>query len=154
MKKILIIISSLLLLLSIGCTKDETDRTTFSDFTWYTSIPNGLAYTVKAGENISFIDLSQGMLSHEWTIQEGNFYLSPKFVKGTNLTPYIIPNKGLVTNDTTVHVLFPVAGTFTVKLKNTYNTKVIYPGTVPIEAVQVADVWIAEKVFTVVVTPL
>ncbi|MCW2118794.1 hypothetical protein [Flavobacterium sp. 7A] len=154
MKKISIIISSLLLLFNIGCTKEETIRTNFNDFTWYTSIPNGLTYTVKPGESISFIDLSQGALSHEWTIQEGNAYLSPKFVKGQDLTPYIIPNKGLVTSDTTVFVLFPNEGTFTVKLKNSYNAKVVYPGVVPIEAVKVGDVWVAEKVFTITVSAI
>lgn len=147
------ILSFVFLVLSTSCTKEETVRTEFSDFTWYTSVPNSLQpFNIKSGTNISFMDLSQGTITHEWKIEEGNFYLSSNFVKGGDLTPYIIPNKGVLSSDVTVHVLFPKIGVYKVTLTNTYKEKVVFPGVVPIEAVKVGDVWVAEKVFTITVT--
>ncbi|WP_163397326.1 hypothetical protein [Flavobacterium fluviatile] len=158
MKKIIIIV----LFIGVWCTScqpDDIPVPTYSDVTWYGSAPlkANVNTNIAAGKVISIYDLSQGALSHEWEIKEGSYFLKDGF-KNVSVAPYpdltefIDDSKGLVTDDKTVFVYFPVVGTYTVTLRNTFREKVVYNGTVPIEAVQQPDgTWLFEQSFTIVV---
>lgn len=147
---------ALVLLFVVGCSNEyETPPYSFMDVSYYSSLSGRdlTALPVLAGTNLTFIDFSQGALSHEWSIESGNFYLKEKFptTAGVDLTPYINTEAGLVSKDEKVHVLFPIAGTYKVTLTNTYSEKVTYKGLVPIDAVLVGDVWVFTKVFEIIV---
>ncbi len=145
------IILCLAMLLTIACQDDEYDAPdTVSDVTWYTSVSPGDEFLRATGGFISFLDASQGAISHEWTTEEGNHFLKTGFNDKDFLPDFIDSSKGLVTNDETVHVLFMKEGKSKVCLKNTFNEKVVYQ-TVdgPIEATQVGDKWVFEKCFEV-----
>ena len=165
MKKIAIILS-LVGLLVTSCEEDEIPTPSFTDVTWYSSVPlilDGVSQ-IKEGRAISIHDLSQNALSHEWIIEEGTFFLESGFDNNTNnnipdpdLTPFIDETKGLSSTDETVFILFPTAtevGEFyTITIRNTFPEKVVYNGSTPIEAVQEGDVWVFEYTFNVQVNP-
>ncbi|NMH86838.1 SwmB domain-containing protein [Flavivirga algicola] len=145
------IIICLAMLLIVACQDDEYDAPdTVSDVTWYTSVPPGDEFLRATGGFISFLDASQGDISHEWTIEEGNHFLKTGFNDKDFLPDFIDSSKGLVTDDKAVHVLFMKEGKSTICLKNIFDEKVVYQ-TVdgPIEATQVGDKWVFEKCFEV-----
>lgn len=161
MKKI-IIIAVIFGTMFTSCTSESlTPDPTFSDVTWYASTPLKTtgSITIVAGKTISIFDLSQGTLSHEWTIMNGSHFLTTGFsnsnVPGTttpvDATPFIDATKGLTTTDKTVFVYFPKAGNYTITLNNTFKDKVTYKGATPIDAVLVNGVWVFEQVFNVTV---
>ncbi|MCG9793729.1 hypothetical protein [Flavobacterium algicola] len=147
---------ALVLLFVVSCSNNyEAPPYPFQDVSYYSSLSGrdlNLS-PVQAGTNLTFIDFSQGALSHEWSIETGNFYLKEKFptTTGADLTPYIDTEKGLTTTDAKAHVLFPNVGTFKITLTNTYSEKVTYKGAIPIDAVKVGDVWVFTKVFEITV---
>ena len=77
---------------------------------------------------ISIMDLSQGMLSHQWVVSDdGTKFLNGKMEWGqtdyTNLIDESIPH----TNDLkTIHVYFTKPGDHTVRLCNTFRRQVVY----------------------------
>ena len=75
------------------------------------------------------MDLSQGNLSHEWTVSDdGTKFLSGKMQWGQkeydNLVDESIPH---VNNEKTIHVYFTKAGDHTIRLRNTFSKQVVYP---------------------------
>lgn len=150
MKNISIIILLFAMLFVVAC--DEEDYTapdTLSDVSWYTGIHPGNLYAVNLGEYISFMDLSQGELSHEWSIEDGNNYLNNEFSDGDSLINFILEDASLTTNETTIHVLFNNPGLNKVRLYNTFNDSVTYPGTIPFGSVRKGDVWVIDTALVV-----
>ncbi|WP_366184018.1 hypothetical protein [Flavobacterium ovatum] len=165
MKKILIIVIVAIGFFFTSCDQDPiTGTPNYSDVTWYAS--NALKVTtptytpaptqIVAGKAISIYDLSQGALTHEWKISTGASFLLPGFknASGTtgtvnDLTPYIDASKGLSTTDTTVFILFPTVGDYTITLRNTFKEKVTYNGSIPVDAVLIDGVWVFEQVFQI-----
>ncbi|BAX81108.1 hypothetical protein ALGA_2796 [Labilibaculum antarcticum] len=133
------------MLFVVACDEDDyTAPDTLSDVSWYTGIHPGELYAVNIGEYVSFMDISQGMLSHKWSIDEGNNYLSPEFSVGDDLTNFIIADAPLTTDETTIHVLFNNTGLNKVRLYNTFSDSVTYPGTIPYGSVRKGDVWVID----------
>ncbi len=141
----------LTVLFLVACQDDEYDAPdTVSDVTWYTSITPGNDFIQATEGFISFLDASQGEISHEWTIEEGNFFLKTGFTNKDSLPLFIDKPKGLSTSDKTAHVIFMKEGINKVCLTNVFEEKVSYQ-TVdgPIDAVQEGDKWVFEKCFEV-----
>ena len=131
----------------------------FSDVTWYSN-PNlsvTAPTTIAVGRALSIFDLSQGAISHEWSISEGTNFLKPGFKNPTpnndyDLEPFVDKAKGLSTTDEKVYVYFPTAGDYTVTLKNVFKEKVTYMGSTPVEAIQGTNGdWVFEQVFNITV---
>lgn len=157
--KNIVIIALIVGFLFTSCEKETlTPDPEFSDVTWYASTPLSVTAPIilPAGKALSIFDLSQGVLSHEWKIEEGSYFLKSGFTNVSvapypDLTSYIDETKGLTTTDATVFIYFPTAGNYTVTLKNTYKDKVTYKGSTPVEAVLVDGVWVFEQVFQITV---
>ena len=81
MKKIRIIVYILCTVVLWNCDdnayQDYTAPDELSDVAWLigTNQNAQLPYSINVDTHISFLDLSQGTVSHEWQIQEGNHYL-------------------------------------------------------------------------------
>ncbi|TGV02969.1 hypothetical protein [Flavivirga rizhaonensis] len=138
----------LVITLVFGC-EDETLPEQFQDATWVSNIRPGNAYVVNQGQSVSFRDLSQGALSHEFIIEEGNKYLYPGFGENDSLPLFVNDKLGTVSTDKDAHVLFLNPGINEVKLRNTFKDSVTYQGAVPIPAFQENGVWVIENVWTV-----
>lgn len=140
------------LVLTAGCEKDYVaPDVELLDITWYNSIYPGAAYVISVDNHLSFMDLSQGALSHEWRLKDGDgtYFLGDGFYKQDTLMDYIDEAMGLSTAETTVHVLFSEPGLKTVQLYNTFPEKVSYNSETPFEAKKVGDVWVIDTTFTV-----
>lgn len=74
-------LKNLILILTLvfiwGCDGNDDLPPAFQDATWSMNIRPNTAQVTKQGSPFSFRDLSQGALSHEFTIEEGNKYLFP-----------------------------------------------------------------------------
>ncbi|NME71240.1 hypothetical protein [Flammeovirga aprica] len=131
MRKLRFIYISILALLVLGCNKDnENEIPAHSDISWYTEA-GGFAHSNLArevGQSLSFMDLSQGVYTHEWVLDSGNFFIEGDFVKGEDLTNYIIPNSGLSSDAYNVNVLFMEEGLQGVRLHNRFYHPVEYIG--------------------------
>ncbi len=148
--KIMFFLSALLL--TVGC-EDEYSAPDdkLLDVAWYSSIYPGAVYVVSVDKYLSFMDLSQGALSHEWQLRdgEGTYFLGGDFYKKDTLMDYVDETMGLVNSEATVHVLFSEPGLKTVRLYNTFPEKVSYNSEIPFEAKKVGDVWVIDTTFTV-----
>ncbi|NLR93495.1 hypothetical protein [Flammeovirga agarivorans] len=131
MRKLNYIYISILALLALGCNKDnEEEIPAFSDVSWYTEA-GGWAHVNLArevGQSLSFMDLSQGVYSHEWVLDSGNYYIEGDFVKGDDLTNFIIPDMGLSSDAYNINVLFMEEGLQGVRLHNKFYHPVQYIG--------------------------
>ncbi|WP_044211101.1 hypothetical protein [Flammeovirga sp. OC4] len=131
MRTFKLIYISILALLVLGCNKDnENEIPEFSDISWYTEA-GGFAHINLArevGQSISFMDLSQGIYSHEWVLDSGNFFIEGDFKKGDDLTEFIVPNSGLSSDAYNVNVLFMEEGLQGVRLYNKFYHPVEYIG--------------------------
>ena len=129
MKKNKIIVLSLALLFLVACDDNEyVAPLQFSDVSWYISLPS-TTDSISAGNSISFMDVSVGALSHEWTIEEGNYYLKPVFSASDTLVNFIDHTYGITNTASTIHVLFSNPGISKVRLRNTFSEQVTYNGT-------------------------
>ncbi len=150
MKKNNLIFLFLAIFLIHACQEDEyLAPDDLSDVSWYTGIHPGALYAVNVGEYISFMDVSQGAISHEWTIEEGNNYLIPMFSENDSLPLFINNEMELTTTDTTIHVLFNNVGVNKVRLYNTFLDSVAYKGKVTYPAVKQGDVWVIDTTFII-----
>ncbi|AZQ63915.1 hypothetical protein EI427_17290 [Flammeovirga pectinis] len=115
----------------LGCNKEEELQTpTYSDVSWYTEA-GGFAHNNlvrNAGESMAFMDLSQGIYSHEWVLDSGNFFIEGNYIKGDDLRDYIIPESGSNSSEYSVNVLFTEAGLQGVRLNNVFYNPVTYIG--------------------------
>jgi len=118
------------LLVLTACTDEYEAPNSFSDVSWAQSFEPGNTWHVNIDEFVAFMDLSQGTLSHEWSIEEGNHFLDNGFEQGDTLDYFINKEKGLSTSDATVNVLFKNAGLNKIRLHNTFSEPVKYQYTV------------------------
>ena len=146
MKNLKNLLVALTLIFVFGCVNDETLPPAFEDATWVTSVRPGNLYSIREGEHVSFRDLSQNPLTHEFTIEEGNKYLNPDFNIGTDSLPLFINEElDLVNTNSDAHVLFLNSGINKVKLRNTFKDSLIYRGRDTIYAFPENGVWVIEN---------
>ena len=115
-----------------SCKDDEFEPlNNVAECTWHVSTDQENVSPIQLNLNnyISIMDLSQGMLSHQWVVSDdGTKFLNGKMEWGqtdyTNLIDESIPH----TNDLkTIHVYFTKPGDHTVRLCNTFRRQVVYP---------------------------
>ncbi|OHX63873.1 hypothetical protein [Flammeovirga pacifica] len=133
MKKLLNNIIKLfaLLLVVSSCQKDRElpDEAKVRAIAWAISEDHQDTLEINIDNYISFMDVSQGLLFHQWEIEDSLDFLSGDFNTSTeDYVPYIDQGKGKKTDDITVHVLFQEAGIHKVRLYNTYDRKVKHNG--------------------------
>ncbi len=149
MKKFNIYILVLVLVTLFACEDEYKQPFPVSDVTWYTSMPTLTEYTVSEGEMMGFIDASQNPLSHQWIIENGSYFLKKGFKQGDSLEYWIDENRGLVTTDPAINVLFMESGRKSVRLKNTFSDSVAYNGVRPRYAYKENGIWVIDTTFTV-----
>ena len=152
MKKLLLL--SWLPLLLVGCTDMIENTLNFSDVSWYTSETkkhsSDSLYNIKINDFISFMDVSQGALTHEWIIEDGNVFLNDKFDVNNVTSNDFNLAQGLKSNAKIVHVYFKNQGRNKVILRNTFKDYVKFSGKdTTYEAKKEGDVWVMERVFNV-----
>lgn len=117
----------------LGCEensyRDYTAPDELSDISWLLGLdpyrPNREAqFNINADTYISFLDLSQGTLSHEWIIEEGNSFLKEGFSSNDTLVKFIDETKGTTTTDGKAHILFRNSGINKVRLLNKFSKDV------------------------------
>ncbi len=151
----LLMVITILAVAFTACNNDDEYEkpNTFSDVGWYVGYPvSPLPDTLLANKDnyITFSDLSQNALSHEWKVGSGNFYLSHPIQREDSIFDDKIIGAGN-SPDKTVSVLFKNSGYNHVTLFNTFSEKVTFrgPDDENIEAEQVGDNWVIEKTFVV-----
>lgn len=154
MKNIAIISFLFSLLFVVGCEEEYIEYTPIdelSDVSWYISKDpySQNPWNVSSETFMSFLDLSQGAVKHEWTIEEGNFYLKEGFKRNDSLDLFIDETAGLTITTPKAHVLFKNSGLNNITLRNEFSDFVSFNSEDErIDAVQVGDVWVLEKTFT------
>jgi hypothetical protein len=146
--KYLIILFGLCLI--VACTlQDPQPASDLHDVSWTTDVKPGADYTKKQGEFITFVNLSQGALSEEFTIEEGNKFLKSGFQAKDSLQLFIDQDLGLKTSNRAINVLFNNPGKNIVKLRMTFKDSIAFPGNPVIPAVKENGVWVIEKIWNV-----
>lgn len=155
MKNIKIIASILCLTMLWTCSDDEYQDYTapdeHSDVVWLIGLDNNSQepFSINAETNISFLDLSQGVVSHEWIIEEGNNFLKEGFDNNDSLQNFIDEDAGLSITRPKAHVLFNNSGLNTVRLLNKFNEPVSYTSSIgTFNAVQEGNLWVIDTTFT------
>ncbi|MBB6463525.1 SwmB domain-containing protein [Flammeovirga kamogawensis] len=114
-----------------GCNREnEPQAPTYSDVSWYTEA-GGFAHNNlvrNIGESMAFMDLSQGVNTHEWILDSGNYFIEGNFQRGDDLRDFIIPESGANSEEYSVNVLFTEGGLQGVRLNNTFYNPVTYIG--------------------------
>ena len=154
MKKIRIIVYILCTVVLWNCDdnayQDYTAPDELSDVAWLigTNQNAQLPYSINVDTHISFLDLSQGTVSHEWQIQEGNHYLKEGFGINDSLPLFINDEVGLTIDTPKAHVFFRNSGTNTVRLLNKFSEPVTYNFSGgSMEAVQEGNLWVIDTTF-------
>ena len=136
--------------ITTGCSEDEhiSPFGDYSSLTWW-SYPNAdyalTEKTITVNKQITFKDLSHGIISHEWQIQEGAKFLTSTFTESDTIyDDFINPKLGLTTSESLAYVLFTETGVSEVHLINTFKDSVA-------ESVKEGDVWKVDKTFTITV---
>jgi hypothetical protein len=154
MKNNIAIIILLMAAIFVGCQKDEDYEplNSFSDVGWYFSDTEGnLAASI--GDYITFSDLSQGTIHHEWTIGEGNYFLKMPIARQDSIFDDKIIGSG-TSKEKTVSVWFKKSGLNSVRLFNIFNEKVTFRGrsgsnNVFIDSKEVGGKWVIDTTFIV-----
>ena len=152
MKKIMLLLWIPLLI--VGCTDLIEQSNNFSDASWYTSETKKHAtdslYNIKINNFISFMDVSQGALTHEWIIEDGNVFLNDKFdINNVGPSDFNLA-QGTRSEAVIAHVYFKKQGRNKVILRNTFKDYVKFNGkNTSYEAKKVGDVWVFEREFYV-----
>ncbi|WP_303317302.1 hypothetical protein Q4Q34_01525 [Flavivirga abyssicola] len=154
MKKYSLIILLLIVAL-ISCNIDDYDQP--SDFSKpqlftpdvFNLSENNIGNTIPISINdfSSLSDVSQGVVSRSWMIEEGSRFLMPDFTRkdSLNLADFIDPELGSSNGKDIANVLFQKAGETTVTLKNRFKEEVSLLGN---DAVQTTDgLWELTTVF-------
>lgn len=130
MKKQVILTLLLGLIVLVGCSEDYAEYEApgeINDTSWIIGFDQNKskedAYLINIDTYISFLDLSQGYIDHEWIIEEGNSFLKEGFTRNDSL-PLFIKNDETSTTDTKAHVLFRKKGLNSVRLYNTFSKPV------------------------------
>ncbi|MEM9897201.1 MAG: hypothetical protein AAF789_12610 [Bacteroidota bacterium] len=122
------------------------------DATWYFSQLPGDGFVVAEQGYLTFADLSQGTLSHQWIIDSGAFFLQEGFDVNDSLPLYIDYEQGRSTEDAYAHIVFMSPGLHEVRLINTFPDSVTYTGSTPLNAVRQEgneEVWVIDTAFVV-----
>ena len=144
-----------LLLVFVSCSEEEyvdyTAPDELSDVSWLISTErfSQNPFSINADTHLSFLDLSQGAVSHEWIIESGNSYLKEGFKKTDSLPLFIDGTKGLTITDGKAHVLFRNSGFNKVRLLNKFSAPVSYKSSVgTFEAKKEGNFWVIDTTFT------
>lgn len=155
MKNIKILIPILSLLLIWACSddgyKDYTAPDELSDISWLIGLNSNSQdpYSINADTHLSFLDLSQGTISHEWIIEEGNNFLKEGFGVNDDLTEFIDADAGLSITTPKAHVFFRNSGENKVRLLNKFKEPVSYTSSLgTFNAVQEGNLWVIDTTFT------
>ncbi|WP_157961052.1 hypothetical protein [Lutibacter citreus] len=126
-----ILIGFAFLAVLIGCQEDEYEApNSFSDFGFYTGLgTQSDTLQLNIFDYLSFADLSQGYIEHNWSIEKGNNFLEgPINSRDSVLEQFIIYDGDTITEDKTVHVLFNNSGYQKVRLRNIFEDSVTFRG--------------------------
>lgn len=131
-------------LLLTGCYAEHiSEYSSLRDFTWITSADNTNLdpYLLVEDDFLSFIDVSQGALSHEWIIPEdcGIYFLDDKYIRyeednpdtETDETYYgdlenMVIGDAKTTTDKKIHCYFTEPGDYEIILRNTFDKAVTW----------------------------
>ncbi|QHI39221.1 hypothetical protein IMCC3317_46260 [Kordia antarctica] len=155
MKAIKITILALALVLVWNCSKDDYQDyeapDTLSDVSWVIGLnrTSQEPFSINYDTHISFFDLSQGAVSHEWQIQQGNHFLVEDLDPTDTLTNYIDEAAGLIIGRPKAHVFFRNSGENTVRLLNKFSEPVSYNSSAgPFNSVQEGNLHVIDTTFT------
>ncbi|TYA92148.1 hypothetical protein [Seonamhaeicola marinus] len=130
MKKIYLI-AVVLITAFWGCQDDDYDKpNSFSDVGFYHSLGQG-ALEINVFDKITFANLSQNYSFHEWTIDEGNFFIEGPFTfrDSSEIYEQRIINPGDTTSqEKTITVYFKQSGQQKVRLFNIFDEYVEFRG--------------------------
>jgi hypothetical protein len=150
MKKYSVILLVTALIALIACDKDR-DFEEFAKPELFTSALGSItAETIQnpipiaVNDFSSIADVSQGVTSRLWTIDEGMSFLSDDFTPADslNLRSFIVP--GSTISNTNAFFLFQEPGLKEVNLRQTFNQEVSYLGQT---ATQQGNEWVSETTF-------
>ncbi|MCL7765072.1 hypothetical protein MPF19_16735 [Polaribacter sp. Z014] len=152
------IIAFVFLAVLIGCKDDEYDApNSFSDFGFYTGAgQQSDTLELNISNYLSFADLSQGYIEHNWSINKGNNFLEgPIASRDSIFNEFIIYDGDTITEDKTVHVLFNNPGYQKVRLRNVFKDSVAFRGNSFLRddyikaAVKEGDLWVLDTTIVV-----
>ncbi|QVY66922.1 hypothetical protein [Polaribacter sp. Q13] len=152
------IIAFVFLAVLIGCKDDEYDApNSFSDFGFYTGAgQQSDTLELNISNYLSFADLSQGYIEHNWSINKGNNFLEgPISSRDSIFNEFIIYDGDTITEDKTVHVLFNNPGYQKVRLHNVFKDSVAFRGNSFLRddyikaAVKEGDLWVLDTTIVV-----
>jgi len=163
-KYYILLVASLSIL--FACDDDYVAPQTITDASWLISETNNVRinegiYKVNQGAWISFVDLSKGMIEHEWRIGEGCHFMTTGFGKDeADYSKFVIEGAGRVTTDAKAHVYFGEPGIKNVQLYNTFPDSVAFTSTgetiggvfMPgdtLAAIRRGEVWVIDTTFQV-----
>ncbi|WP_139957376.1 SwmB domain-containing protein [Flavicella sediminum] len=153
MKKLGILSYVFSLLFLVSCAEEYADYTPvdeLTDVSWYISYDpySQNPFDVATESFMSFMDLSQGAVSHEWIIEEGNHFLKEGYKRNDSLALFIDAEAGLSTNKAKAHVLLRNNGLNSIRLINKFKEPVAYNGkeSQP-KAKKVGDLWVLDTTF-------
>jgi len=164
MKNKIILMLTALSALFVSCTTNEYEAPgDISAVGFYTSTGTSEEIKTALFGYTTFSDLSQGVIDHSWTIDEGNFFLKGPISFRENKNDFeskIINPGSTVTNDKTAIVYFKKAGNQKVRLYNTFDKFVNFRGAryddvvgkkveYDFPAKQVGDKWVIDTTFVV-----
>ncbi|TYA92142.1 hypothetical protein [Seonamhaeicola marinus] len=143
-------------LVLLGCEEKEYAEFTapdeLSDVSWLIGTQPFVndPFSINVDTNVPFLDLSQGTVSHEWIIEEGNKFLRTGFKSQDSIfDDYIMEDAGLSITDPKAFVLFKNSGINRVRLLNKFEEKVTYRSSAGnLEAHQEGDLWVIDTTFT------
>jgi hypothetical protein len=154
MKNNIVIIMLLMAVVFTGCQRDEDydAPNSFSDVGWYFSDSEG-NLAVSIDDYITFADLSQGVISHEWNIGSGSYYLEMPIARKDSVFDDKIIGAGK-SKEKTVSVWFRKSGLQGVRLFNIFDDKVTFRGRsgtedVFIDAEEIGGKWVIDTTFLV-----
>ncbi|BAX78482.1 hypothetical protein [Labilibaculum antarcticum] len=151
MKNIKFLFLFSVLAMLFACEADYEPLNDYSDVDWYTS-SFSQAKTVAVGKYLSFSDLSQNAVDHSWSFSDtsGCNFLTGRIVRqDSTYTQFIDENIGNESTEKTVSIIFTKAGIQGVKLRNTFNDKVVFKGTDTLESVMQDGLWVIDTTFVV-----
>lgn len=139
-------------LLFVACTDNDEEYVKpneFSDVGWYINDFEGVL-DARVNDYITFSDLSQSALSHQWEIGSANYYLKHPIERTDSITNEFIKGTG-VSEEKTVSVWFKESGLQSVRLYNTFSDSVTFRGPEGLlyGSKQEGDLWVIDTTFIV-----
>lgn len=156
MKKIYLI-AVVLTTAFFGCQDDDYDApNSFSDVGLYHSLGQQ-ALEINIYDYITFANLSQNFSHHEWTIDEGNFFIEGPFTFRDSSEVYekrIINPGDTTSTEKTINVYFKESGFQKVRMYNIFDEYVAFRGfqngsPYTMEAEEINGKWVIDTTLTV-----